>query len=466
MPKDFTPRPYQEQIIDHILQHPRCAIWAGMGMGKTVATLSALNVLRLIGLLEKPALVLAPLRVAQSTWLDEVEKWSHLNDIKVCAIIGNPKQRLAALEKLKSGEYNLFTTNYENIQWLVETIGVEHWPFETVIADESTKLKSFRTRQGGKRARFLGRVTHTKIKRFIQLTGTPSPNGLKDLWGQIWFLDAGIRLGKSYTAFAQRWFQKAFNGFGIDPLPYAQEQIEKALQGVCLSIDPADHFDIDEPITNVIKVKLPPRARRHYDNLEKLMYTELVEDGEEHEIEAFNAAARTMKCLQAASGALYVGENNRWSELHKEKLKALEDIIEEAAGMPVLVSYHFKSDLARLRTHFPKGKQLDKNPQTIKDWNAGKIPVMFAHPASAGHGLNLQDGGNILVFFSHNWNLEEYLQIIERIGTVRQKQAGHDRPVFIHYIVAENTVDEMVMARRETKKTVQDLLLEALKARS
>ena len=462
MAKEFIPKDYQRQIISRIVDKPRCGIWAGMGMGKTAATLTALNLLRILGLNDKPVLVLAPLRVAQSTWTDEAKKWEHLKDLRVRTIIGNAKQRE---EALRDFDADIFTTNYEQIQWLVEYIGTEHWPFETIVADESTKLKSFRTRQGGKRARFLARVTHTKVKRFIQLTGTPSPNGLKDLWGQIWFLDGGVRLGKSYTAFAQRWFQKAFNGFGIDPLPFAQKQIEEALQDICLSIDPADHFDLEEPITNTIEVTLPPKARKSYDEIEKEMYTLLQEEGEEHEIEAFNAAARTMKCLQAASGALYVDENANWVELHDQKLKALEEIIEEAAGMPVLVAYHFKSDLARLLKHFPKGRHLDKDPQTIRDWNAGKIPVMFAHPASAGHGLNLQDGGNILVFFTHNWNLEEYLQIIERIGPVRQKQAGHDRPVFIHYIVAKNTVDEMVMERRNSKKTVQDLLLEALKER-
>jgi SNF2 family DNA or RNA helicase len=176
-----------------------------------------------------------------------------------------------------------------------------------------------------------------------------------------------------------------------------------------------------------------------------------------------NAAARTMKCLQLANGAAYVDDAGNWKDVHDEKLKALEDIVEEAAGMPVLVAYHFKSDLARLQHAFPKGRQLDSNPQTIKDWNAGKIPVMFAHPASAGHGLNLQDGGNILAVFGHWWNLEEYQQIIERIGPVRQLQAGHKRPMFIYHIIARDTIDEDVMLRRETKREVQDILLEAMK---
>jgi SNF2 family DNA or RNA helicase len=461
MAKDFTPRIYQEKIIERIVACPRCAIWAGMGMGKTSSTLTALAGMLMAGELEGKILVLAPLRVAQSTWVDEVEKWNHLNHLKVSAVVGTPAQREAALKV----EADIYTTNYENIEWLVEKIGVDDWPFQTIVADESTKLKSFRTRQGGKRAKFLARVAHSRATRFIELTGTPSPNGLKDLWGQIWFLDGGRSLGKSFNAFANRWFQRGWNGFGLEPLPHAQKQIEEAVGHLCLSLDAKDYFDLDDPIRNVIKVKLPPKARKQYNEMEREMFTLLEEDGIEHEVEAFNAAARTMKCLQFASGAAYTDEEGTWTEIHKEKLKALEEVIEEAAGMPVLVAYHFKSDLERLLKHFPKGRHLDKDPQTIKDWNAGKIPVMFAHPASAGHGLNLQDGGNILVFFSHNWNLEEYLQIIERIGTTRQKQAGHDRPVFIHYLVAENTVDEMVMQRRDSKKEVQDLLLEALKAR-
>jgi len=210
-------------------------------------------------------------------------------------------------------------------------------------------------------------------------------------------------------------------------------------------------------------VTLPPKARKHYKDMEKEMFTSL-DSG--HEVEAFNAAAKTQKCLQIANGAMYVGEGAvEWRELHKAKIEALDSIVEEAAGMPVLVAYNFRSDLSRLLKAFPQGRHLDKNPQTIRDWNEGKIPLLFAHPASAGHGLNLQDGGNILVFFAVNWNLEEHLQIIERIGPTRQMQAGHDRPVFIHRILAKGTVDELVLERLETKREVQDILLDAMKRR-
>jgi SNF2 family DNA or RNA helicase len=453
MSKDFTARPYQTMITNHILETERCGVWAGMGMGKTTSVLNGIDTLLLLE--SEPVLVLAPLRVAKSTWPDEVSKWNHLRNIHVMPIIGSEAERLMALKH----DASVYTTNYENLPWLIEHYG-DRWPFRTVISDESTKLKGFRLRQGTQRAKALGRVAHTRIKRFIELTGTPAPNGLLDLWGQIWFLDKGERLGRTFDGFKQRWFRPAHDGFGTEPLPHAQAEIQDKLRDLCITIDAKDWFDLREPIVNDIYVDLPVKARKLYRDMEKQMFMQI----EEHEVEAFNAAARTVKCLQLANGAAYVGEgSSEWKEVHDAKLQALDDVVEEAGGMPVLVAYNFKSDLTRLRHAFPKGRALDANPQTIKDWNAGKIPLLFAHPASAGHGLNLQDGGNILVFFGHDWNLENRLQIIERIGPTRQMQAGHDRPVFIHNIIARDTVDEMVMARVESKREVQDILLEAMK---
>jgi SNF2 family DNA or RNA helicase len=442
-------------IIDHIIDTPRCAIWAGMGTGKTVATLTALDTLQMVE--DGPVLVIAPLRVANDTWPNEVLKWKHLRDVNVSVITGVEKERLAALKT----PAQVYVTNYEQIVWLVEYWG-DKWPYATVVLDESTKVKNFRLRQGGKRAQALGRIAHTKIKRLIELTGTPASNGLKDLWGQSWFLDAGTRLGRTYSAFSQRWFREGFDGFSLVPVPSAQTEIQDKLRDVCLTIEAKDWFDLHEPIVTDVMVDLPPKARKHYRDMEDEMYTEL----EGIEVEAFNAAAKTIKCLQLAAGAAYTDDTRKkWTETHKVKLEALESIIEEAAGMPVLVAYNFKSDLERLLKAFPQGRHLDKNPGTIKDWNAGKIPVLFAHPASAGHGLNLQDGGNILVFFSPNWNLEEHLQIIERIGPTRQMQAGYDRPVFIYRIIARDTVDELVLDRLTTKRRVQDILLDSMKKR-
>jgi len=452
----FTPRPYQTLIINHILDGKRVAVWAGMGTGKTVATLSALEILQMVE--DGPALVVAPLRVATTTWPEEVLKWEHLKGLNVSVITGTESERIAAVRS----PAQIYTTNYEQLVWLVAHWG-DRWPYTTVILDESTRVKSFRLRQGGKRAQALGSIAHTRIKRLVELTGTPASNGLKDLWGQAWFVDAGTRLGRTYTAFTQRWFQSNRSGFGVSPLPNAQTEIQDKLRDVCLTIEAKDWFDLKKPIINDIMVTLPPKARKHYKEMEKEMFTAL-DTG--HTVEAFNAAAKTVKCLQIANGAMYVGEGSTdWKEVHKAKIEALESIIEEASGMPVLVAYNFKSDLARLLKAFPQGKHLDKNTQTIRDWNDGKIPILFAHPASAGHGLNLQDGGNILVFFAVNWNLEEHLQIIERIGPTRQMQAGHDRPVFIHRILARGTVDELVLERLETKREVQDILMAAMKRR-
>lgn len=468
----FKARDYQKLAVHHIMENPRCALWADMGMGKTVSVLTALDNLNMAGEEVYPALVLAPLRVARTTWPEEVEKWEHLEGVRVSKVLGTTGQRTKALHV----DADIYTFNYDNLEWLVkycqEKLG--YWPFRTVVSDESTKLKGFRTRQGTKRAKALGRVAHEHTDRFIELTGTPSPNGLKDLWGQIWFLDAGDRLGRVWTAFKDRWFRSSYDGFGIEPLDFAQDEIQGRVADLCLRLDAKDYFDLEEPIENTIYVDLPTDARERYKEMEQEMYSELEDDFQAvHGIEALTAATRTLKCLQFASGAAYLprpeDENGKpigprkWVKVHDEKIEALKCVVEEAAGAPVLVAYHFKSDLERLLKAFPKGRHLDKNPQTQKDWNAGKIPVLFAHPASAGHGLNLQDGGNILVFFSHTWNLEEFMQIIERIGPVRQKQSGHDRPVFIHYIVARNTTDELVMQRRETKREVQDILLEAVK---
>jgi SNF2 family DNA or RNA helicase len=389
-------------------------------------------------------------------------KWDHLRGLEVSVIAGTPESRRAALKKQAA----IYTINYENIPWLVEHFG-DKWPFSIVVADESTRLKSFRLKQGGVRAQYLAKVAHSKVKRFIELTGTPSPNGLQDLWGQIWFLDRGMRLGRSFEAFKNRWFRQVQVGadrFAVKliPLPFAQEQIEERLHDICLVVDARDYFDLSAPIVTTIKVELPAKARRMYRELEREMFLSLGDT----EVEVFNAASKTIKCLQLASGAIYKDEScTDFIEVHDAKIQALESVIEEAAGAPVLVAYHFKSDLVRLRKAFPNGKVLDGSPQTVREWNDGKIPVLFAHPASAGHGLNLQDGGNILVFFSHWWDLEQYQQIIERIGPTRQAQAGHNRPVFIYHIVAADTVDEVVMARRETKREVQDLLLESMKQR-
>jgi len=450
----YTPGEHQKAMLDFAADRPRCALWAGMGMGKTSTALTLLDALDEVE--PGPALVLAPLRVARSTWPREADKWQHLAGMRVEAIVGSEKERTAALAR----DANVFTMNYDNLPWLVERLNGK-WPFVKIIADEATRLKGFRLRQGGSRARALGRVAH-RTKHFVELSGTPAPNGLRDLWGQVWFLDAGARLGRTHSAFTQRFFQTGHNGFDLRPLPFAQEQIQDRLRDICITLDPADYFDIDEPIRRVVHVDLPPKARHTYREMEREMFTHLAGD----DIEAFTAAARTMKCLQLASGIVWAdAEEKRWHEVHDAKIEALESIVEEAAGMPVLVEYHWIPSRERILKAFPKARWLDQDPQTEDDWNAGKIPMLVANAASAGHGLNLQDGGNILARFDHWWDLEQYDQILERIGPVRQAQAGHKRPVFDYQIVARDTIDELVVARRDSKREVQDLLLEAMKRR-
>ena len=423
-----------------------------MGGGKTVTTLTALEALSVVEDVY-PALVLAPLRVARSTWPDEIQKWPHLSHLRVSVITGTPKQRQKALDT----PADIYTTNYDNLVWLRTALG-DAWPFKTVIADEFTRLKSFRLRQGGSRARALGGVAHTHVNRFIGLTGTPAPNGVKDLWGQIWFLDKGERLGKTFSAFEQRWFRKGYDGYSLMPYDHTQAEVEEKLKDICLTVR---GLPVDEPITTPIYVELPPAARAIYTDMETEMFAQIGDEG----VEAVNAAVRTQKCLQLANGAAYVDEYGNWEAVHDAKLEALDSVIEEANGAPVLVAYNFKHDLARLQKRYPRGRVLDADPDTIRQWNRGEIGLLFAHPASAGHGLNLADGGNILAFYGVNWNLEEHMQIIERIGPMRQKQAGYDRPVFIYPILASNTVDTLVMYRLTSKKTVQEVLLEALKRR-
>ena len=451
MTEVFKPHDYQFDIVQHIHDHPRCAVWAGMGTGKTASTLLALDTLAAVEDVF-PVLVLAPLRVAKTTWPDEVRKWANFKHLRIVSITGTLKERERALRT----PADIYTMNYEHLQWLVAANAV-NWPFKTVVADEFTRLKSFRLRKGSIRAKALSRVAHNGIDRFIGLTGTPSPNGLSDLWGQTWFLDQGSRLGRTYGAFEARWFEKGWDGYSIKPRDHSQREIEERLRDLCLTVT---GLPVDEPISNVIEVELPAPARAIYAEMEKEMFAEIEEFG----VEALNAAAKTMKLLQLANGAAYVNDKE-WREVHRAKIEALESVIEEAAGAPVLVAYHFKSDLTRLLEAFPKARQLDADPQTIHDWNAGKIPILLAHPASAGHGLNLAQGGNILAFFSVNWALEEHLQIIERIGPMRQKQAGLDRPCFLHFILAANTVDGMVMERLKTKRSVQDILLDAMNRR-
>lgn len=458
-----NPRPYQRQAIDFLLSTPRANLYMGMGMGKSLSTLLALDTLYFAGAESDPCLILGPLRVARDTWPDEVTKWEQFRGLEVIPIIGEtPKQREAALRRRGL----IYSINYENLPWLVHYFG-NRWPFKIVVADESTRLKGFRLKQGGARARALGQVAHSFVKRWINLTGTPSPNGLPDLWGQNWFIDRGKRLGHSYSDFIGRWFyREAMHGGPayagkLNAFKHSEAEIHGLLRDVCLTLDPKDWFDLEEPVVTQIGVKLPAEARKIYDDLEKDMFAQL---DELTELEVVNAAALTMKCLQLANGAVICGDKGEWKAVHDEKLQALESIAQEVTDVPLLVQYNFRSDAERILKVFPKAAQL-ATKQGMQRFRDGASPIGMAHAKSMGHGIDgLQAVTNTLVRFGHDWNAEERLQMLERIGPVRQAQSGFKRPVRVFDIVAEDTVDISVLERHKGKLDIMSCLLAAMKS--
>lgn len=452
MSRPFKAYEYQKIMMDFGLDVPRSAWFAGMGVGKTVSGLTLLDSLILTGHGD-PILVLAPRRVARDNWPGEAQKWDHLKHLVVSPVIGSVQQRRSALLT----PAHIYTMNYENLPWLVDAIGRKPWPFRTVVADESTRLKGYRTEQGGVRTRALAKVArHTD--RWVNLTGTPSPNGLKDLWGQYWFLDFGARLGRTFEDFENRWFHRKFNGMGIEPLPHSQREIYDRIEDITVSVRPEDWFDLDAPIEKTIRVTLSATARKAYRQLEKDLFAQLACGTE---IEAFNQASLTNKCLQLANGAVYT-QHPKWAAVHDEKLEALESILNESGGTPLLVAYEFISDRERILKAFPGAVDISK-PAGEKKFRAGEAIMGVAHPKSMGHGIDgLQDVTNILVYFGHGWDLELRSQILERIGPMRQFQSGNKRAVWVYSIVTDDTLDDTVLERHKTKREVQDLLLEAM----
>lgn len=461
-----TLRPFQLRGVDFMHEHPRCNIWGDMGIGKTVMVLTMLHQRYDVWGDSQPTLILGPKRVAKDVWTDEVGKWPHLAGLDIAVAVGDEAERAAALRR----DVPVVAINYDNVPWLFDHLGGK-WPFGTVIADEATRLKNFRARGGGVRAHWLGTVAHQRVKRWVNLTGTPAPNGLIDTWGQNWFVDDGQRLGKSFSAFESRYFswkrRNATDRFAKDRVihPSDVELIHDALAEVTLRIE--NPLGVEKPVFNVIEVDLPPSARKHYRELERELFTRFEEGGER---EVFNAAQISMACLQAANGAIYLDRErygpDQWVEIHDAKLDALDSILAEASGSPVLVAYHFKSDLARLKRTFPDLIDV-ATPEGLARAKRGEGRLWAGHPASMGHGVDgLQFNCHTAAFFGHWWNLEEWQQFIERIGPTRQKQAGFDRQVNVHYIVARNTVDEAVVARRLSKESVQDALLRGVKERN
>ena len=425
-----------------------------------------LDALRYFG--ELPALIIAPLAVAKSVWTDEAAKWDCFKGLRISRVVGEAEERKAALRR----DADIYIVNFENVQWLVDNL--EGWPFPTVVVDESSKLRSTRAsvqkakkggvflRQGGsKRGSALAKASFAKTKRWINLTGTPSPNGVIDLWGQMWFLDYGKRLERTFAKYTEKYFKLDFDGYSQVPIEGTFDTVQGLIRDVCLSIDMKKHLDIKEPVITEVKARLPDEAKRIYRRMEKEFFAQL----KNHEIEAANAAVKSGKLQQLANGAAYTNEDGDWELVHDAKIEALDRVIEEACGAPVLVIYHFKSDLARLTKAYPKGVTFDKSEKMIAKWNKGEIPIMFLNAASAGHGISLQHGGNIICFFSLTWSCENHDQVIERLGPARQAQSGYDRLVYIYYILAENTIDGDILTRLRERCSVQDALRRAMERR-
>jgi SNF2 family DNA or RNA helicase len=447
----FNPWNYQQYSINHIIDHKASGLFLDMGMGKTVSTLTAID--NLIFLCEvNKVLVIAPLRVAEDTWSTEVDKWDHLKHLKISKILGTKKQREEALNK----DADIYVTNRENVDWLVNEC-FDSWIWDMVVIDELSSFKSSKAI----RFRALKKV-RPYFKRIVGLTGTPAPNSLIDLWPQIYLLDGGKRLGKTITGFKDRYFNPGRrNGYVVynwELKEGAEEAIQNKISDICISMKADDYLDLPERIDNRVEINLSKKALDTYKQLEK----ELVIEIEEEDITAANAAVLTNKLLQMANGAIY-SESKEVVNIHDEKIEKLEEIIDTSNGKTVLVFYNFKHDYNRISEMLTKKKinhQTLNTSEDIKKWNNGEIQVALLHPASAGHGLNLQYGGNIIVWFGLTWSLELYQQANARLHRQGQKET-----VIIHHLIAKGTVDEDVMNALANKEINQDMLLEAVKAR-
>jgi len=444
----FNPYPYQRRAIQHILDNPAAGLFLDLGLGKTVITLTAVAELLHDRFEVDRVLVVAPLRVADSVWTAEAEKWDHLRHLEISKVLGRKKKRLAALEE----KADIYVINRENIPWLVGHYQ-RRWPFDMVVIDELSSFKS----PSAKRFRALRKV-RPLIRRIVGLTGTPAPNGLIDLWPQIYLLDQGERLGKTITQYRDRFFRPGKrNGHIVyEWIVKDPDEIYRRIDDIVISMKAADWLDMPEKIERIVKVKLPEEAWQKYKQLERDLILRFTEGGD---IVAANGAVLVNKLLQLAQGAAY-DENGEVKFFHDAKLDALEDVIEASAGKPVLVFYIYQHDLARIQKRFPQARVL-KSAREVNEWNAGKIPLLLAHPASTGHGLNLQAGGNIICWFGLPHSLELYEQANGRLYRQGQKEA-----VIIHHLVAADTFDEAVMEALQRKAMTQNDLMEAVKARA
>lgn len=445
----YKPYPYQEAAERWILEHKRCGLFLEMGLGKTVVTLTAIKTL-LEDFAVSKVLVVAPLRVAATVWAEEAQKWDHLTGLRFSKVLGSRQEREAALRQ----EADIYVINRENVAWLVNYFApTRKWPFDMLVLDELSSFKSPKA----ERFKALKR-TLPAVRRVVGLTGTPAPNGLIDLWSQIYLLDRGERLGRFVGHYRQQYFIPGHtNGMVVYswvPMRGAPEKIYGKLSDICMSMKAEDYLEMPDRLDIRVPVKLSDGARKAYETLER----DLVLPMKDEAITAQNAAVLAGKLLQLADGAIYT-ETGEYIEVHDGKLDALEDLIEAANGEPVLVYYGFRHDRDRILKRFPQAKALYSS-NDVQAWNRGEIPLLLAHPASAGHGLNLQQGGHILVWYGLTWSLEQYQQ-----ANARLYRQGQERPVTIYHLITEGTVDEDVMKVLEGKEVRQNLLIDAMKAR-
>lgn len=443
----YKPHEYQRYATEFILSHPISAVFLEMGLGKSVITLSAIFDLCLDYFLVYKVLVIAPLRVARDTWPAEIKKWDHLKGLSFSVAVGTEKERIDAL----MNQSTVYIINRENVDWLVNKSGIP-FDFDMVVIDELSSFKSY----GAKRFKSLLKV-RPKVKRIVGLTGTPSSNGLMDLWAEFRILDLGQRLGRYITHYRNAYFtpdkRNAQIVFSYKPLSGAEDEIYKRISDITISMKSADFLQMPECIINEVLVSLNEKEWKIYADFKEKMVTSL---GDE-EIDAVNAAVLSGKLLQMANGAVYDSEN-KVHIIHDKKLDVLEDLIEGANGKPVLVAYWFKHDLERIKDKFPV-RQI-KTSKDIEDWNNGSVPIAVIHPASAGHGLNLQSGGSTLIWFGLTWSLELYQQTNARL--YRQ---GQNEMVVIHHIIAKDTIDEDVILALTRKEKTQASLIDAVKAK-
>ena len=442
----YKPHEYQSYATEFILSHPISAVFLEMGLGKSVITLSAIFDLCLDSFLVCKVLVIAPLRVARDTWPAEINKWDHLKGLSYSVAVGTEKERIDALKK----QSTLYIINRENVDWLVHKSGIP-FHFDMVVIDELSSFKSY----GAKRFKSLLKV-RPSVKRIVGLTGTPSSNGLMDLWAEFRILDLGQRLGRYISHYRNTYFKpdkrNAQIVFSYKPLPGAEEEIYKQISDVTISMKSTDYLKMPEYVSNEVFVTLSKKEWKVYSDFKEDMVANL---GDE-EIDAVNAAVLSGKLLQMANGAVYDSENKA-HVIHDKKLDALEDLIEGANGKPVLVAYWYKHDLERIKDRFPV-RQIQSS-KDIEDWNDGKIPIAVIHPASAGHGLNLQSGGSTLIWFGLTWSLELYQQTNARLYRQGQRDT-----VIVHHIITKNTIDEDVLLALTKKEKTQDALIDAVKA--